>query len=284
MDNKIILELIKKDLEEIRILIDALEQSTSNEQILIDITNSKAKTLVHEISLLKGEQKSEPFEVEMNLEEKNEVIVKETKQLIVEEISSNEETIDRIVEEIEPAVSLKNNELIELETEEEEEIIFEEVDEEEISEPENPIMDSEPELPLVEEIEVPEKETPKKEIIVREEKTEVKTEIKESKILGENFTKEPSLNERFASIKDIKANIVGKPISNLKGAIGINDKFMFSRELFDNNQEKLNAAIDAIDQAKSLINAVEYLELNFQWEKNETSLKFMELVKRRFDN
>jgi hypothetical protein len=106
----------------------------------------------------------------------------------------------------------------------------------------------------------------------------------EKKVFGEQFSKEPSLNDRLAANTYHESKIKGKPITSLKGAIGLNDRFLYIRELFASNNELFDKTVDFIDRSDSLVVALEFLEKNFQWTKSEASLKFMDLVKRKFYN
>ena len=72
------------------------------------------------------------------------------------------------------------------------------------------------------------------------------------------------------------------PIPSLSSAIGTNDRFLFTRELFDGNMDHFSETIHKLDEMKTIREAVDFLQENFQWKNNETSRKFMELVKRRF--
>ena len=198
MDNKIILELIKKDLDEIRMLVEALEKSNDNEQLLIDITSSKARTLLDEISLLKSNTKAESTvsetEFVTNTQKHEEIERVETVLADKVDITESEEIK---AEEIQETETEEVKEAIELKTEIEEvkkddiaeDIVIESSVEQEPNTEENitekPIVAEKEELPINENANQVEEE---------EESSE-----KESKILGENFTKEPSLNERFAT-------------------------------------------------------------------------------------
>ena len=70
----------------------------------------------------------------------------------------------------------------------------------------------------------------------------------------------------------------------MQAAIGINDRFQYIRELFDGDNQKYLEAVKTIDSFDNLKDAVEYLRDNYKWKKNETSLKFVRLVKRRFSD
>jgi len=72
------------------------------------------------------------------------------------------------------------------------------------------------------------------------------------------------------------------PIESLASAIGINDRFLFVRELFDGKSEEFNETISQIDLMKDIHEAAAYLRNMYKWKKSETSLKFIDLVKRRF--
>jgi len=72
------------------------------------------------------------------------------------------------------------------------------------------------------------------------------------------------------------------PLQSMWEGIGINDRFLFIRELFSNNSVRFESTVDEIDRLESIQDAVNYLKLNFKWNKTEASQKFLVLVKRRF--
>jgi len=101
-------------------------------------------------------------------------------------------------------------------------------------------------------------------------KEEVKVESKEQKpVITDRFTSSSVIGEKSQSISDIKK------------AISVMDRFLYMKELFGNNQNTFNDALDAINAASSLSEAVDYLS-QFNWEDNDTSAQFMKLVTRRF--
>lgn len=105
---------------------------------------------------------------------------------------------------------------------------------------------------------------------------------KEKQIVGEKFIKEPSLNDSMAEKRPADSKLTNGPISSLRASVGLNDRFLFIREIFDNNAEKYNTIIDHLDKLETIQQAVEYLKSNLSLEKNETSMKFVDLLKRRF--
>ncbi len=102
--------------------------------------------------------------------------------------------------------------------------------------------------------------------------------------LGETFTKGKSLNELTPEKNKLEFKLSNLPVSSLQAAIGINDRFQYIRELFDGDNQKYLDAVKNIDSLDNLKDAVDYLRDNFKWKKNETSLKFVRLVKRRFSD
>ncbi len=72
------------------------------------------------------------------------------------------------------------------------------------------------------------------------------------------------------------------PIKSLKEGLILNDRYLFQRELFNNDKSRLDETVDALDRLKNIQEAVDYLKANFKWTKSEASEKFVKLVKRRF--
>lgn len=102
---------------------------------------------------------------------------------------------------------------------------------------------------------------------------------------GQNFFKtdkeEPSLlnieekKEEFSIFKQA-------PLKSLKEGLILNDRYLFQRELFNNDKSRLDETVAALDRLANIQEAVEYLKANFRWTKSEASEKFVQLVKRRF--
>ncbi len=80
-----------------------------------------------------------------------------------------------------------------------------------------------------------------------------------------------------------------KPIQDLKSGIGLNEKFLFIRELFENDHQAYAQAVDALNSRESIEEAESYIadELlpRYGWElEKEALLNFLHLVLRRFSN
>jgi hypothetical protein len=114
--------------------------------------------------------------------------------------------------------------------------------------------------------------------------------FKESPTIGDRFEDEPTLHEKIASVQPLRtvaSHQQRKPISDLRKAIGLNEKFLFINHLFDGNLQVYNQAIEYLDTSPSKVAAKEYIQNTlvpqFGWElQSNTCQLFMELVERRF--
>jgi hypothetical protein len=104
----------------------------------------------------------------------------------------------------------------------------------------------------------------------------------EKSVIGESSPKDRSVNDIISETKSSESKLTSGPITSLRAAIGLNDRFLFIKEIFKNNTEKYNTVIDQLDKLETIQQAVEYLKANLSLEKNNTSLKFVDLLKRRF--
>ncbi len=75
-------------------------------------------------------------------------------------------------------------------------------------------------------------------------------------------------------------------ITDLKSAIGINDKFQYINELFEGNAKEYDIAIQQLNTAETIESAMEYyisLQQLYNWDTdNETAKRLLELVDRRY--
>jgi hypothetical protein len=107
----------------------------------------------------------------------------------------------------------------------------------------------------------------------------------EIEIVADRYlTSQNYINQAMANRQgdDISSRSQSKPVTDLRSSIGLNDKFLFIKELFDGRPDKYNQCIDRLNQASSLNEAMEYIEENCSWEEgNEVAEKLLSLVKRR---
>ena len=78
-----------------------------------------------------------------------------------------------------------------------------------------------------------------------------------------------------------------KSVDSIRKSITINQKFMFVRELFSQDETLFTRSIDELDELRSFQAAEEYIENNFfrsnRWERdNEAVIEFMEVLQKKF--
>jgi len=117
--------------------------------------------------------------------------------------------------------------------------------------------------------------------VVLEEENEIADAVSR---LGDSFLKGKSLNDLITDQNKLEFKLSNRPVKSIQAAIGINDRFQYIRELFDGDNQKFLETVKTLDSKQNIKEAVDYLRNNFKWKKNETSLKFVNLVKRRFLN
>ncbi len=100
--------------------------------------------------------------------------------------------------------------------------------------------------------------------------------------LGDSFLKSKSVNDLITDQVKLEYKLSNRPVISIQSAIGINDRFQYIRELFDGDNRKFLETVKALDSMDNIRQAVDYLRVNYKWKKNETSLKFVNLIKRRF--
>lgn len=145
-------------------------------------------------------------------------------------------------------------------------------------------------IPVVEIHEKPVEEVPKQDEKMRPVAVQQELQLEEdvsidiqNKRLGDLFSKEKSVND-IMSEDNLKLGqkLSNMPVTSLHAAIGINDRFQYIRELFEGSVDNFVKTVADLDSMNDIKDAVSYLQTNFKWKKNETSLKFVNLIKRRF--
>lgn len=115
-----------------------------------------------------------------------------------------------------------------------------------------------------------------------EQQDKNQTEIIAEKYQGKQKFLNEIMGEQSAKV-DMSTKLQNKPISDLAKAIGINDKFIFIKELFDGDSTKYSETISRLNSFSDLNDAIIFLQENFQWtEGSESAAKFIDLVRRKF--
>jgi len=104
-----------------------------------------------------------------------------------------------------------------------------------------------------------------------------------NKRISDVFLKEKSVNDSMdGDSGKLEHKLSNRPVASIQAAIGINDRFQYIRELFEGKPDEFAKTVAELDSKNNIKEAVNYLQQNFKWKKNEVSLKFVNLVKRRF--
>ena len=98
-----------------------------------------------------------------------------------------------------------------------------------------------------------------------------------------------SVNEKLVegSVDSLAEKLEGATISNLKDAIGLNQKFWFIRELFNDDKELFDNALKELDGAEDHNSAQKWFDeeirVNLKEDHDEIAVqKFLDLLARRF--
>lgn len=76
----------------------------------------------------------------------------------------------------------------------------------------------------------------------------------------------PTVADRLnASTVDVVGRIGHEKVSSLRGCIGLNDRYMFIRDLFNGDHRAYEEAIDTLDGCGSIEDALIYIHDNFDW-------------------
>ena len=350
MDKRKLIQIIEKELEELKVLSEEVAEDENDVSLVIGLAISKSRLLCQEFELLR-ELSAKNFAIPTDdSTEENEVdedeisdisisdpeleIVNIEEQELDEAPEPDEDDIDRpnfadeseeefqedviILEDSEDEPEVEEDDLtddedpdendidfIEEEIEEEGLIEFgennpennEENEEEDESQPESNIepteINTDPQTGVreiyIDDMEEDDLEPIKIEPVpdvterpVMREIPKPEELIQEKLITEEPSAKDKSLNATIGETKSTEPSVTNGSIASLRAAIGLNDRFLFIREIFSNNTDKYNSIIDQLDKLENQQQAVELLKANITLQKNETSLKFVDLLKRRF--
>ena len=218
MDFNATIDLIIRDLEEAREIIDDLKKYPGVPVLQVELAKSKCKTAGEVIALLKTI--------------KNNVIAEEKTGKVIEEPIRKEVIVNKESEGQEP-------------------------------------------------------EAERQLLLMKKEEHDHHKKPSESSIIADTFSHlSGSLNEQIGSHKadgDLSQRLKSKPISSLTEAIGVNDRFLFIREIFNNNKDAYAQAISRLDHAESLCDASAII-MSYTGDNNETEavIQLLDLVKRKF--
>ncbi len=94
---------------------------------------------------------------------------------------------------------------------------------------------------------------------------------------------EPEVKEEPAEQTSPKAAVYGKSVDDIRLAISLGDRFLYQRELFDQNAELMQRTLTDINELGSYEEAIMYIGKHFQWDtESKTYQQFLVTLHRRF--
>jgi hypothetical protein len=120
-------------------------------------------------------------------------------------------------------------------------------------------------------------------------KPDLKPEVKlkpKTEILAEKFESKSFLHEtltQYQNTHDLSRKFQHTPLKDIFSAISLNDRFLFIKELFNNDAVLFQNTIEILNSSGSFNPAVQYLDSQFHWDFNEPMVqKLLDLVHRRY--
>ena len=80
-----------------------------------------------------------------------------------------------------------------------------------------------------------------------------------------------------------KTGVTLPPLDDIRKAISLGDRFLFQRELFLGDGEKMNKTIEILNGMSSLDEAMKYIDKKFSWDKESQAYDlFLNILRRRY--
>lgn len=142
----------------------------------------------------------------------------------------------------------------------------------------------EPEVIKVSEDELEEEVVEMPAIAAVEAPAPIETEMP-APVLGEVIQPVQTLADTIAPPRDVASELRYRaPITDLRRAVGINDKFLLIRDLFNGNGSLYEITIRRLNEFDNFDDCMIYIAENFAWNPNTDGAKLMmELLERKFD-
>ena len=118
------------------------------------------------------------------------------------------------------------------------------------------------------------------------EQRKIQKKEQESSIVADKFSHlSNTFHDQLGNInpeEDIAEILQAKPISSLSEAIGVNDRFIFVREIFNGNQKDYTQAISRLESAENIMDAKAVI-MSYTGDDNESEAvqQLLDLVKRK---
>lgn len=109
----------------------------------------------------------------------------------------------------------------------------------------------------------------------------------QAEIVSDRFrSRAMSINEQLGgahAAPNRASKLQNRRIDDLGKSIGLNDKHVFIKELFDGSPERYAATINKLNHFDDLNSAIIYLQESFSWpDDSQAAVQFIDLVRRKF--
>ena len=102
-------------------------------------------------------------------------------------------------------------------------------------------------------------------------------------ILSDRFKGRATLHESLHQSLSKDTLAQAKPVSNMLSAIGINDRFTFIRELFNNDARAFEATMDILNESASFNDAYNYMIQYHDWDMDSDAVQLLlEIIRRKY--
>ncbi len=304
MNKKDIITLILQEIEDISIITKAFKNEDTIHPIEINLCLSKVQNLHDELQLLqdtvitdssKSITEEAPEESFMSDELKELIAEHEAQKAANEETPSEVETVSNtiITTELKPEVETIEETTIQAEVKKADSQVLEPAIAK--AEATSEIVKEAEEVEEPKTIEAVEVKQARKNIQVKENRTEIETpakpKAKEKKLakktIGDELgSNKKSLHDVIAQNnfnKDIVTRFKSKPINDIKKAIPLNDRIWFTRELFNGNADDYAETVEEINKLSDLNNALNFIQEKHNWNgDNKVVQKFLSIISRKF--
>lgn len=300
MNKDFIVNLLRKDIDELQTLTEGFEQLTVFPEPILRLAVQKAENIAELLNTLSQNLEEKPVAIAVENIDTNESTVEiETPDFqeevkfvtvsdeIVEDVPEEESKDKKVIEELHKETEKLLDEAsvlsegrtdvpvgLNLENAKREEF-QEEVEVEELSEDEDKIIS----YPIHKEVKTP----------VRAETREIAAERAETEQIETAdalpFQSKVSLADKLQEqgTRSVGDNIANQKISDIRLAMNIGDRFRFQRELFAGNGEVMNKTIAYLNQLAKFEEAESFLKSKFNWdEDNPHAEEFLQLIRKRY--
>ena len=109
--------------------------------------------------------------------------------------------------------------------------------------------------------------------------------VDETPIIADKFTNKRFRHDDLANQnqkQDLSTKLQSKPINDINKAIGINDRFLFIRELFEGNKGHYHETVEILNSIDTFENALAFIQDEFDWDlEAPAAQKFVDLIRRK---